>query len=461
MEELEAMGANWIVWLEAHPYLYTLVAIALLITLAIVSNWITKHILLNGVTRLLRHTPIGRDELFEESTVIRRLSNVVPAVVLSIGVAAIPNLPVFITVVVRNVASAFIILTIALALANLLTILNRAYERRPNAAMRPVKGYVQVVKIAIYVVAVLLMVATLIDRSPLILLSGLGAMAAVLLLVFQDTLLSLVASMQISSNDIIRVGDWVEMPGLNADGDVIDISLHVVKVQNWDKTITTVPTRRFIDTAFKNWRGMQQSGGRRMMREMMIDQQSIRFLSEDEIEKLKKFRLLHEYIETKQQEIIDWNSELETRGDDPINSRAMTNLGTFRAYITEYLKKHPGIHQGLFSLVRQLAPTADGLPMQVYAFSNDTAWAVYEGTQSDIFDHLFAVIPHFGLRVYQHPSGLDLQALRVNPKKGATSVSEEKYEQIGEDKEPAESVKEPPTSPSTNATSKPDDGKQE
>lgn len=461
MEELENMGAGWITWLEAHPYLYTLVATVLLIVLAMFSNWVTKHILLNGLTRLLRHTPIGRDELFEESTVIRRLSNVVPAVVLSVGVTVIPNLPAFVTIIVRNVASAFIILTIALALANLLTILNRAYERRPNAAMRPIKGYVQVVKIAIYVVAGLLIVATLIDRSPLILLSGLGAMAAVLLLVFQDTLLSLVASMQIASNDIIRVGDWVEMPGLNADGDVIDISLHVVKVQNWDKTITTVPTRRFIDTAFKNWRGMQQSGGRRMMREIMIDQQSIRFLTEEEIEKLKKFRLLHEYIETKQQEIIDWNNELVSQGDDPINSRAMTNLGTFRAYITEYLKNHPGIHQNLFSLVRQLAPTADGLPMQVYAFSNDTAWAVYEGIQSDIFDHLFAVIPHFGLRVYQHPSGLDLQSLRVDPKKHGKQATEEKSEAVGEDKEPVESVKEPPSSAPTDTNSKPGNDERE
>lgn len=415
MEEMQAMGASWVAWLEAHPYLYTSVAILLLIVLAMISNWVTKHILLTGLTRVLRHTRIGRDELFEESNVITRLSNVVPAVVVSAGVMLIPNLPVFVTIAVRNVASAFIILTIALAIGNLLTILNRLYERRPDAAMKPIKGYVQVMKIVIYVVAALLIIATLIDRSPLILLSGLGAMAAVLMLVFQDTLLSLVASMQISSNDIIRVGDWVEMPGLNADGDVIDISLHVVKVQNWDKTITTVPTRRFIDTAFKNWRGMQQSGGRRIMRDIMLDQQSIRFLTEEEIEDLKKFKLLREYIETKQKEIEDWNNELESRGDDPVNSRALTNIGTFRAYVTEYIKSHPGIHKEMFSLIRQQAPTPDGVPLQVYAFTASTAWAVYEGTQSDIFDHLFAIIPRFGLRVYQHPSGMDLQGLRIAP----------------------------------------------
>lgn len=440
MEEMREMVGTSLGWLEDQPYLYTLASITLLLIVAGISNWLTKHILLNGLTRALRHTPIGRDELFEESRVIVRLSNVVPAVVLSLGVAVIPNLPDFVTTVVRNVASAFIILTIALAIGNFLTILNRLYERRPDAAMKPIKGYVQVIKIGVYVVATLLIVATLIDRSPLILLSGLGAMAAVLMLVFQDTLLSLVASMQITSNDIIRVGDWVEMPGLNADGDVIDISLHVVKVQNWDKTITFIPTRRFIDTAFKNWRGMQQAGGRRMMREIMIDQQSIRFLNNDEIDTLKKFKLLRNYIETKQKDIADWNKELEAKGDDAINSRAMTNLGTFRAYITEYLKNHPGIHQDLFMLVRQLAPTADGLPMQVYGFTNDTSWAAYEGIQSDIFDHLFAVIPHFGLRVYQHPSGLDMQALRVNPEMFSTSGKER---EVGDDQDHASPVKGP------------------
>lgn len=415
MEEVQRTFAVGLEWVERYPSLYTLLAIAALVILAVLSNWVTKHILIAGLNRGLRRTRIGRDELFNEARIISRLANVVPAIVLSTGIVFIPNLPEFVTAVVRNVASAFIILTIALAIANFATILNRLYERRPDAAMKPIKGYIQVVKIVIYVVAALLIVATLIDRSPLILLSGLGAMAAVLMLVFQDTLLSLVASMQITSNDIIRVGDWVEMPGLNADGDVIDISLHVVKVQNWDKTITTLPTRRFIDTAFKNWRGMQQSGGRRIMREMMIDQQSIRFLTDDEKENLKRIDILRGYLDEKQKDINEWNEQLKARGNDEVNSRGMTNIGTFRAYIGEYLKSHPGIHQELFSLVRQLAPTPDGLPLQVYAFSNDTAWAAYEGIQSDIFDHLFAIIPQFGLRVYQHPSGLDLQSIRIDP----------------------------------------------
>lgn len=409
-------ASAWLEWLKEQPYIYASLAVSLLLVLAFVSNWVTKYVLLVGLTRLLKSTPIGRDDLFHESRVITRLSNIVPALVLSSGVAWIPSLPGVVTEIVNNVAAAFIILTVALAISNFLGILNRLYERRPDASMKPIKGYVQVVSIAVYVIAALLIVATLIDRSPFILLSGLGAMAAVLMLVFQDTLLSLVASMQITSNDIVRVGDWVEMPHLNADGDVIDISLHIVKVQNWDKTITTIPTRRFIDSSFKNWRGMRQAGGRRMMRNIMLDQQSIRFLTDDEKKKLSRFHLLKDYLKDKQTEIDDWNKELESKGEDAINSRRMTNIGTFRAYINQYIKSHPGVHQEMFKLVRQLSPTADGLPLQVYAFTNDTDWAVYEGIQSDIFDHLFAIVPEFGLRVFQHPSGLDLISLKIDPK---------------------------------------------
>lgn len=414
MEELNNTWGTWLAWLESQPYIYTLVAVTALLLVAAASNWVTKHILLTGITRVIRHTRVGKDELFEESRVISRLANIIPALVISAGIAIIPNLPEMVVTVVRNVASAFIVLTVAMAIGNLLTIANRVYERRPDATSRPIKGYVQLVKIGLYAIAAILIIATLLDRSPVILLSGLGAMAAVLMLVFQNTILSFVASMQIGSNDIIRIGDWVEMPNLDADGDVVDISLHVVKVQNFDKTITTIPTQRFIDTAFRNWRGMEQAGGRRIMRDIMIDQQSIRFLSQDEKEKLKRFSLLDDYIAEKEQDIEKWNSTLETQGEDSINSRCLTNIGTFRAYVEAYLKSHPHIHKDLFILVRQLAPTPDGLPLQVYAFTNTTAWAAYEGIQADIFDHLFAIVPQFGLRVYQHPSSGDLQSLSIN-----------------------------------------------
>ncbi|WP_372874410.1 mechanosensitive ion channel family protein, partial [Pseudomonas sp.] len=267
-------------------------------------------------------------------------------------------------------------------------------------------------KILVFVIAAILIIATLIDRSPLILLSGLGAMAAVLMLIFQDTLLSLVASVQISSSDIIRVGDWIEMPQLNADGDVIDIALHTVKVQNWDKTITSIPTKRFISDPFKNWRGMQECGGRRIMRSLYLDQTSVGFLNPEEITRLQRISLLRQYLQHKHSELLSWNSALAEDGQEPANTRRITNIGTFRAYVEQYLRQHPQIHQDMTQLVRQLSPTADGLPLQLYCFTNTIAWASYESIQSDIFDHLLAILPEFGLRVFQHPSGADLRAWR-------------------------------------------------
>jgi miniconductance mechanosensitive channel len=401
--------ATWLDWLRAHPELQTLLASATLIFAAWLSNWVVKRILVRGLYRLLRHTNDGE---LQDFGIIKRLSNIVPALVLSLGVTAVPGLPEAAVTVVQNVCGGFIVLTIALALGAVLDIINLVYQRRPDARLHPIKGYLQVVKIVIYAIATILIIATLIDRSPLILLSGLGAMAAVLMLIFQDTLLSLVASVQITSNDLIRVGDWVEMPQLNADGDVIDIALHTVKVQNWDKTITSIPTKRFISDSFKNWRGMQESGGRRIKRSLFLDQQSVHFLSEDECKHLHRFNLLDEYLTNKRHEIDEWNAKLEERGKEPVNTRRITNIGSFRAYVERYLRAHAGVHQNMTLMVRQLSPTADGLPLEIYCFTNTVAWTQYEAIQSDIFDHLLAILPEFGLRVFQHPSGGDVRDWR-------------------------------------------------
>ena len=398
--------AGWLDWLRAHPELQTLLACTSLIFVAWLSNWIVKRILVRGIYRLLRHT---RDAELQDFGVIKRLSNIVPALVLSLGVTTIPGLPEAAVTVVRNVCGGFIVLTIALALGAVLDIINLLYQRRPDARLHPIKGYLQVVKIIVYAIATILIIATLIDRSPLILLSGLGAMAAVLMLIFQDTLLSLVASVQITSNDLIRVGDWVEMPQLNADGDVIDIALHTVKVQNWDKTISSIPTKRFISDSFKNWRGMQESGGRRIKRSLYLDQQSVHFLSEDECKHLHRFNLLDDYLTEKRREIEAWNARLEERGKEPVNTRRITNIGSFRAYVEHYLRAHPGVHQQMTLMVRQLSPTADGLPLEIYCFTNTVAWTQYEAIQSDIFDHLLAILPELGLRVFQHPGGADMR----------------------------------------------------
>ncbi|NQD92801.1 mechanosensitive ion channel family protein [Pseudomonas sp. CrR25] len=398
-------------WLERYPELYSLISLGLLAMAAWIGNWVVKQILVRALCRLIDATALGRNAQNLDNELIKRLANIVPALIVAAGVGLVPHLPDAMTTVVVNVCGAIIVLTVALAMSTLLDIANTLYNLRRDAHLRPIKGYLQVLKIAVFAVAAILMVAALIDRSPLILLSGLGAMAAVLMLIFQDTLLSLVASVQISSSDIIRVGDWVEMPQLNADGDVIDIALHTVKVQNWDKTISTIPTRRFITDPFKNWRGMQECGGRRIMRSLYLDQTSIGFLEPEQIARLQRFSLLNDYLKHKRSELHSWNSALADASQEPVNTRRITNIGTFRAYVEQYLRQHPNVHQQMTQLVRQLSPTADGLPLQLYCFTDTTVWGRYEGIQADIFDHLLAILPEFGLRVFQHPSGAEMRAL--------------------------------------------------
>src|SRR5690554_6315269 len=400
-------------FLDLPPWANTLVLSLLLIVAAWGANWITKQVLVRALVKLLA-APFRQHQDLSRHGIIPRLAHIVPALILGAGVGFIPGLPEELIAVVRNVCNAFVILTVAMAIAALLNLINSVYQRRPDAANRPIKGYLEVIKIIVYAVSVLLMIATLIDRSPLILLSGLGAMAAVLMLIFQDTLLSLVASVQIASNDMLRVGDWIEMPQLNADGFVIDIALHTVKVQNWDKTITTLPTKRLITEPFKNWRGMFESGGRRIKRSLFIDQNSVRFLSETEAQSLTRFVLLRDYLEQKKEELTEWNAKLAEHGREPVNTRRITNIGTFRAYVERYLRNHPFIHQDMTMLVRQLAPGPEGLPLEIYCFTAKTAWVDHEGIQSDIFDHLLAILPEFGLRVYQQPSGADMRGMVEN-----------------------------------------------
>ena len=399
-------------WLGHSPTAHALLFLLGLGLLAWLANLLTRHVLLRSLRRLFNLLGVQRNELLL-MRVIARLANVIPAVVLMLGIQAVPGLPETLITVVQNVCSAFIVLAVALAVSGLLTLGNEIYQRRPDAHLRPIKGYIQVVKIAVFIVATILVVANLVDRSPLILLSGLGAMAAVLMLIFQDTLLSLVASIQLGSNDMVRVGDWIEVPQLNADGSVIDIALHTVKVQNWDKTITTIPTKRLISDSFRNWRGMQESGGRRIKRSLYLDQQSIGFLGAEDIRRLKSFSLLADYLSRKEDELSNWNTRLDAQQQAQVNQRRLTNIGTFRKYVECYLRTHPGIHQGMTLMVRQLSPTADGLPLELYCFTDTTAWVQYEGTQSDIFDHLLAILPEFGLRVFQHPSGADMRTLQL------------------------------------------------
>ncbi|MBA4757051.1 mechanosensitive ion channel family protein [Sphingosinicella sp.] len=388
-----------------QPWLQTLTALAILGIVAAAANWLSKVIVLQGLSRALALSRFGQEKQ-ALSRIAWRLSYLVPSIIVQMGIAGVPHLSETTLTIVRNVAVAFSIVTIAMAISAALTLLNDVYQRREDAAQRPIKGYVQVGKILIYCAAAVLVVSALMDRSPLILLSGLGALAAVLMLVFQDTILSLVASIQIASNDMLRVGDWIEMPGQNADGDVIDIALHTVKVRNWDKTITTIPTSRLIKDAFKNWRGMSESGVRRIKRAVLIDQTSVGFLDEEQIGRLKRFALIDAYLAEKTEEIGRWNRKRVAA--EPVNTRRLTNLGTFRNYVEAYLHAHPRIETGQTTMVRQLSPTPTGLPLELYCFTNTTAWTEYEAIQSDIFDHLIAILPEFGLRLFQEPAGYDL-----------------------------------------------------
>jgi len=397
--------------LTARPWIHTLLMLALLLFVSWGVNWITRHLVLRLVRHAvekLRHVD-GEDSI--ELSIASRLANVAPLLVISLGIGMVPALPELLVIVVLNVCNAIIIFTLMFVIAHVLEYANVLYMRRPDSAGRPIKGYLQVAKLVAYIIGTLLVISVLIDRNPLILLSGIGAMAAVLMLIFQDTLLSLVASIQISSSGIVRVGDWIEMPQVGADGEVVDIALHTVTVCNWDNTYSVFPARKLVGESFKNWRGMSESGGRRIKRALYLDQTSVRFLNDTEISRLHRFAVLDEYLDDKANELGEWNRKLQEQGKDPINARRITNLGTFRAYINHYLEQHPKIHKRMTLLVRQLQPGATGIPLEIYCFTSTTAWGNYENIQSDIFDHLLATLPEFDLRVFQQPGGADIRNL--------------------------------------------------
>ncbi|MFV5583252.1 mechanosensitive ion channel domain-containing protein [Acinetobacter oleivorans] len=403
------------VQLSHYPWLEMLVSLTILILFAALANFIAKRIIVRGVRHLVTKLKSPNQSIFAQHSVIKKFANIVPAVVIMNGIATVPHLtPKFISFVEMG-AQAFIFLTLALTVSELLNIFNLIYQRNPKSRNKPIKGYLQLVKLILFVVCGLMILGTFLKKDVFTLLAGFGAMAAVLMLVFQNTILSLVASVQIASYDMVRIGDWIEMPSLNADGDVIDISLHTVTVQNFDKTYTTIPTNKLVTDTFKNWRGMSNSGCRRMKRSLFLDQSSVHFMSDEEQQKLKEFLLLDQYLDAKNSEIEEFNKHLSNQSR--YNKRRLTNIGTFRAYVEFYLRQHKGIAQNQTIMVRQLQPTSQGLPLEIYAFTNTIAWVSYEAIQSDIFDHLIAILPEFGLRVYQAPSGHDLQRLttEINP----------------------------------------------
>lgn len=390
---------------ELRPYL-TLILLFLV-------AWILYYICRSYLVRFIRAFTSDLSNIWGQAffypKLLSQLSLVLPVGLIHAVTPMIEDLPELLSTVVQRVALAMFVVISLRAITIFLSKINEVYSALEVSRNRPIKGIIQVTLIVLHILAIILVISSLMDRSPLVFLSGLGAMTAILLLVFRDTILSLVAGVQITSNDLIRVGDWVEMPQFNADGDVVDIALYAVRIQNWDKTFTVIPTHKFLEHSFKNWRGMQETGGRRIKRSINIDMTSVRFLTDEEIEKFSHFAMLKDYIAQKKEELAEYNKSFAHDPELKVNGRRLTNVGTFRAYLANYLRNHPGIHKDLTFLVRQLQPGSEGLPMEIYVFTNNTRWAIYESIQADIFDHVLAIISEFDLKVFQQPSGQDLK----------------------------------------------------
>lgn len=394
-------------WLDNYPFIKENIALLGVLLLAYIAYIVTKKILLRIVTGFVKRTKTNWDDILLSEKVLQRISLIAPFLVIINFAYLIPSIEEFI----QRFSIAIIIFFILLTLSSLLTGIVEVYEKTDKFKDRPIKGYIQVVKIIMYIFGGILIITVLTGQSPWAILGGLGALTAVILLVFRDTILSFVASIQISAYDLVKVGDWIEVPKFGADGDVIDIALHTIKVQNWDKTITVIPTYKLIEDSFKNWRGMQLSGGRRIKRSIYIDQNSITFCNDEMLQRFEKFQLIRDYLNKKKEEIKKYNEDKKFDTTQLINGRRLTNVGTFRAYLKEYLLQREDIHKGLTFLVRHLPPGPEGLPIEIYVFATTTNWAEYEDIQSDIFDHIFAVVPQFDLRIFQNPTGHDFKSL--------------------------------------------------
>ncbi len=393
-----------IILIESHPMLDLVAKIGVLLAVAMLAFVIARLLIVRAAHAFALRTKSGFDDILMETGVFSRAALLAPAPILLWGVELFPELKD----VLDDAVYAYLTVAVVLVLSKLLDGLVAIYQTFDIANRRPIKGYVQLLKLFVYILGGISVVSILLGKSPWGLLSGIGAMTAVLMLVFKDTILSLVAGIQIAANDLLHKGDWIEMPAMSADGDVIDVALNTVKIQNFDKTITAIPTYKFLDTPFKNWRGMERSGGRRIKRSLKIDQSSIRFADTELIERLKLVQSLTPYIEKRQAEINTYNTEQGIIADSPLNGRRMTNIGLFRRYALEYLRNHPQIRKSMTLLVRQLNPeSSKGLPVEVYCFTRVTNWAVYEDIQSDIFDHLLAAMPQFGLKAYQRNALVD------------------------------------------------------
>ena len=385
-------------------------ALAVVLLLCFVAYSITRRVILRVLKAAARRSKTTWDDALVEAKVFARLSHLVPAIILHGTAPLVFNDFPQVVPVIRTLAFVYMALVGMTVFDALLNAASAIYGSFRIASKIQIKPIVQVLKIVVYCSVGISVLAILLGKSPLVFFSGLGAFTAVLLLIFKDSILGLVAGIQLMSNQMVRVGDWIEMPEFQADGDVIDVSLTTVKVQNWDKTISTVPTYALVSNSFRNWRGMDESGGRRIKRAVRIDVSSISFCDAEMLERFQRIQFITEYVERKRAEVESYNRENKLDTSLLVNGRHLTNIGTFRAYLVAYLRNHPQIRQDMTSLVRQLPVTENGLPIEIYVFSADQAWANYEAIQADIFDHVLAVLPLFDLRAFQNPSGADVRA---------------------------------------------------
>jgi miniconductance mechanosensitive channel len=407
-------------WLSGHGideglaiYLARGVAVVAVLILSGVTNFVAKHYIVSALTYLISKSKSKWDDAIVRERALNRLAHLAPALVIYVlAPIALEGLDSAVTFV-RSALHIYMIIILMLVLDSLLNSFEDIYQNFRAAKEIPIKGFIQVLKLVLYFLAAILVISILLNKTPVFLLSGIGALAAVMMLVFRDSILGFVAGIQLAANKMVAVGDWIEMPKYGADGDVLEVALTTVKIQNWDKTITTIPTYALISESFKNWRGMSESGGRRIKRAVNIDMSSIRFCDEEMLGRYEKIQYISEYIEKKMAELKEFNQLAHVDYSSLANGRRMTNIGTFRAYIVAYLRNHPMINLDMTFLIRQLPSSQYGLPVEIYVFSKDKVWANYEALQADIFDHILAVVPEFDLRVYQNPTGADFRMLNA------------------------------------------------
>lgn len=393
-------------------FIAALVLISVVFLLSYTANQLAKLFIRKVVHRIIRSTRVTWDDVFVDNKVFINLSHLAPALVIWIMAEwALADYLSWMNMV-QKLSYIYMLIIGSIVINSVIESFHQIYLRLPISNHRHIKGYIQMGKILVTIIFILIIVSVVFKKDISSFILGLGGMAAVLLLIFQDTILGLVASMQLSANRMVNVGDWITIPSRGVDGDVIDMTLYTVKVQNFDRTIVTVPTHALIKESFQNWSGMVESGGRRIKRAIRIDMKSIKFLDEELKERLYKIKIIQPYMDAREAEIQSYNKKYKIDDSCLVNGRRMTNIGTFRAYTQAYLSRHPAINNNMISMVRQLSPDEKGLPLEVYVFSKQIEWVKYEAIQADIFDHLLAVIKEFDLRIFEYPTGEDLMRFR-------------------------------------------------